>query len=105
MFNLKRKVKNKVHVEVSICEAYIVEKISIFISYYFESQLRLRINHVQRNDDGREVFRVETCQYSLILDDSCQKTIVKGIYFSEIEFRQAHNHMLFNFNEHEPFIQ
>jgi hypothetical protein len=51
----KKKVKNKAHVEASICEAYIVEEISTFISYYFEPHLRTRINHVSRYDDGGEV--------------------------------------------------
>jgi hypothetical protein len=55
LFNLKKKVKNKAHVEASICEAYIVEEISTFISYYFEPHLRTRINHVSRHDDGGEV--------------------------------------------------
>ena len=55
MFNLKKKVKNKVHVEALICEAYIIEEISTFISYYFESHLRTRINRVPRHDDGGEV--------------------------------------------------
>ena len=60
LFNLKKKVKNKAHVEASICEAsiceaYIVEEISTFISYYFESHLRTRINCVPRHDDGGEV--------------------------------------------------
>jgi hypothetical protein len=55
LFNHKKKVKNKAHVEASIYEIYIVEKISIFISYYFESQLRTRINRVPRHDDGGEV--------------------------------------------------
>jgi hypothetical protein len=36
LFNLKRKAKNKAYVEALICEAYIVEEISTFISYYFE---------------------------------------------------------------------
>jgi hypothetical protein len=43
------------YVEASICEAYIVEEISIFISYYFEPHFRTRINHVSRHDDGGEV--------------------------------------------------
>jgi hypothetical protein len=46
LFNLKKKVKNKAHVKASICEAYIVEEISIFISYYFEPHLRTSINRV-----------------------------------------------------------
>ena len=55
LFNLKKKIKNKAHVEASICEAYIVEEISTFISYYFEPYLRTRINRVPRHDDGGEV--------------------------------------------------
>jgi hypothetical protein len=51
LFNLKRKIKNKAHVEVSICEAYIVEEILTFISYYFKPHLRIRINCVLRHKD------------------------------------------------------
>jgi hypothetical protein len=59
LFNLKKKVKNKAHVEASICEAYIVEEISTFISYYFKPHLRTRINHVPWHDDGGEVLSSE----------------------------------------------
>jgi hypothetical protein len=55
VFNLKRKVKNKTHIEASICEAYIVEEISIFILNYFKPHLRTRINCVLRHDNGGEV--------------------------------------------------
>jgi hypothetical protein len=55
LFNLKKNVKNKGHVEASICEAYIVEEISTFISYYFKPHLRTRINCVPWYDDGGEV--------------------------------------------------
>jgi len=48
-------VKNKAHVEASICEAYIVEEISTFISYYFEPHLKTKINRDPRHDDGGEV--------------------------------------------------
>jgi hypothetical protein len=56
LFNLKKNVKKKAHVETSICEAYIVEEISTFISYYFKPHLRTRINRVPRHDDGGEVL-------------------------------------------------
>jgi hypothetical protein len=52
LFNLKRKVKNKMHFEVLICKVYIVEEISTFISYYFKLLLRTKINSVLRYDDG-----------------------------------------------------
>jgi hypothetical protein len=55
LFNIKKKVKKKAHVEASICEAYIVEEISTFIPYYFKPLLRTRINRIPRHDDGREV--------------------------------------------------
>jgi hypothetical protein len=55
LFNLKKKVKNKTHVEASIFEAYIVEEISTFISYYFKPHLKMRINRVSRHDDGGEM--------------------------------------------------
>jgi hypothetical protein len=55
LFNLKKNVKNKVYIEASICDAYIVEEISIFISYYFEPHLRTRINRIPRHDGGGEV--------------------------------------------------
>jgi hypothetical protein len=55
LFNLKINVKNKAHVEASIFEAYIVEEISIFISYYFKPHLKMRINRVSRHDDGGEM--------------------------------------------------
>ena len=44
-----------VHAGVLICEVYIIEEISTFISYYFKSQLRKRINRVPRHGDGGEV--------------------------------------------------
>jgi len=69
LFNLKKKVKNKVHVEASICKAYIVEEISTFISYYFEPHLRTRINRVPRHDMVVKCLQVGTCQYFPILDD------------------------------------
>jgi fumarate reductase subunit C len=55
LFNLKREVKIKVHVEASIYEAYIIEEISIFISYYFELHLRTRIKCVSRHDNSGEM--------------------------------------------------
>jgi hypothetical protein len=53
LFKLKKKVTNKTYVEISICNAYIVEEILIFILCYFEPYMRTKINHVLRyNDDG-----------------------------------------------------
>ena len=94
MFNLKKKVKNKAHVEASICEAYIVEEISTFISYYFEPHLRMRINRVPQHDDGGEVPSSGNLSIFFNPRRPIPKNAVKGRYLSEIEFRQAHNYVL-----------
>jgi len=105
LFNLKKKVKNKAHVESSICEAYIIEEISTYISYYFEPHLRTRINRVPRHDDGGEVFSNGNLSIFSNPERPTPKNIVRGRSLSEIEFRQAHNYVLFNCDELRPFIQ
>jgi hypothetical protein len=55
LFNLNKKVKNKMHVKASICKAFIVKEMLTFISYYFEPHSRIRINCVLGHDDGGEV--------------------------------------------------
>jgi hypothetical protein len=105
LFNFKKKIKNKTHVEASICKAYIVEEILTFISYYFEPYLRTRINHVPRHDDGGEVPLSENLSIFSNPGRPAPKNIVRGRYLSEIKFRQAHNYVLFNCDELRPFIQ
>jgi hypothetical protein len=100
-----KKVKNKAHVEASICEASIVEEISTFISYYFEPHLRMRINHIPRYDDGGEVSSSGILLVFSNLGQPTPKNVVKGRYLSEIKFKQAHNYVLFNCDELRPFIQ
>jgi hypothetical protein len=94
LFNIKKRVKNKAHVEASICEAYIVEEISTFISYYFEPHLRTRINRVPQHDDGGEVHSSGNLLIFSNPGGPTPKIAVRGRYLSEIEFRQAHNYVI-----------
>jgi hypothetical protein len=105
LFNLKKKVKNKAYVEASICEAYIVEEISTFISYYFEPHLKTRINRVPQHDDGGKVPSSGNLSIFSNTGQPIPKNVVRGRYLSEIEFKQAHNYVLFNCDELRPFIQ
>jgi hypothetical protein len=105
LFNLKKNIKNKAHAEASICEAYIVEEISTFISYYFEPQLRTRINRIPRYDDGGVVPSSGNLSIFSNTRRLTPKNVVRGRYLSEIEFKQAHNYVLFNFDKLRPFIQ
>jgi hypothetical protein len=105
LFNLKKKVKNKAHVEALIYEAYIIEEISTFISYYFEPHLRMRINRVPRHDDCGEVRSSGNLSIFFNLGRTTPKNVVRGRYLLEIEFRQARNYVIFNCDELRPFIQ
>jgi hypothetical protein len=105
LFNLKKNIKNKAHVEASICEAYIVEEISTFILYYFEPHLRTRINRVPRHDDSGEVPSSGNLSIFSNHGQATPKNVVRGRYFLEIKFRQAHNYVLFNCDELKPFFQ
>jgi hypothetical protein len=78
---------------------YIVEEISIFISYYFEPHLRTRINRVSRHDDGGEMPSSENLSIFSNLGRPAQKNTVSRRYLSKIKFRQTHNYMLFNYDE------
>ncbi|KAL0331745.1 UNVERIFIED_CONTAM: hypothetical protein Sangu_1720000 [Sesamum angustifolium] len=48
---LKKKVKNKAHIEASIVEAYIVEEIGWFTFHYFEPHVTCKRCRPSRNDD------------------------------------------------------
>ena len=47
------------HVEASICEAYIIEEISTYILYYSKSHLRTRINRIPTYDIDGEMSSSE----------------------------------------------
>ena len=93
------------HIEASTCEAYIVEEISTFISYYFEPHLRSRINHVPQHDDGDKVPSSRNLSIFSNPGRPTPTNAARGRYLSEIEFRQAHNYVLFNCDELRPFIK
>ncbi|CAA2969179.1 Hypothetical predicted protein [Olea europaea subsp. europaea] len=42
--HLKKKVKNRAHVEASIVEAYLLEETSTFCSLYFDQYIQTRLN-------------------------------------------------------------
>jgi hypothetical protein len=64
---LYRMKSHEFHVKALIYEAYIVEKVSIFISYYFEHHTRIKINRVPKHDGGGEIPSVRVFQYFFIL--------------------------------------
>jgi hypothetical protein len=79
---------------------YIIKEILLFTSYYFKSYLRTRINCIPRNDDCGELSLSENLSIYIIPDDK----LIGKIYLIDIESRQAHNYMLFNYDELRPLV-
>ena len=50
--HLMLNVKNKAHVEASICNAYLTEEASQFVSHYFEPEVRCKSRDLPMHDDG-----------------------------------------------------
>jgi hypothetical protein len=65
----------------------------------------MRINRVSRHDDGGEVHSSGNLSIFSNPGLPTPKNAVKGRYLSEIEFRQAHNYVLFNCDKLRPFIK
>ena len=50
--SLKKKVKNKVRINGSIMEAYIIEEISNYCHHYFNLNVHTKLTQIGHNDDG-----------------------------------------------------
>ena len=104
MHHLKKKVNNKARVEGSICEAYIIEEISTFCSFYFESHVQTKLNKVDRNDDGAEV---DVPYGSLPIFTHPGRAVgkEKTRYLTDAELKAAITYVLLNCEEIEPFLE
>lgn len=96
-------VKNRARVEGSICEAYLCQETSHFISYYFESHVQSLRNRVGRNDDGGQD---EGRQILSIFNHHGRSAgACKSRYLTDRELRAAHLHILLNCEEVQPYIE
>ena len=101
---IKKKVNNKARVEGSICEAYIIEEISTFCSFYFESHIQTKINKVERNDVGGEVDAPEGC-LSIFTHPGRAVGREKIRYLTDVELQAANIYVLLNCDEIQPFVE
>ncbi|XP_059288082.1 uncharacterized protein LOC132041388 isoform X3 [Lycium ferocissimum] len=104
--NYKHNVRNKAHVEGSICNAYLVEEASSFCSHYFEPHVYTRHRKVPQNDDGG------TCDQGKHHGNLSIFTYPgKGFgeqdqrYLTEEELDAAHIYILLNCVEVQPYVQ
>jgi len=66
--------------------------------------LRTSINCVPRYDDGGEVSSSENLSIFSHLGQPIPKNVIRGRCLIKIEFKQAYNYVLFNYDEMRPFI-
>ncbi|XP_038687458.1 uncharacterized protein LOC119986835 [Tripterygium wilfordii] len=100
---LKKKVKNKAHVEGSICEAYIVEETSMFGSYYFEPNVISRRSRVPRNEDWG-TFNQEYPRISIFNQPGRLVGPAGRRYLTDREYSAATLYLFLNCDIVQPFI-
>jgi hypothetical protein len=71
----------------------------VFLKNFIEQE-----NHVPKHDNGGEVFSSRNLSIFSHFGQPVTKNVVRGKYLSEIEFRQTHNYVLFNYDELRHFI-
>lgn len=101
--HLKLNVKTKAHVEASICNAYLTEEASHFVSHYFESNVRCRIRDLPRNDDGS--YNNDRSGILSIFTHPIRfygKGKVK--IMDEADIQIAHRYILMNCQEIDPIV-
>ncbi|XP_074591296.1 uncharacterized protein LOC141847209 [Curcuma longa] len=97
LYHLKKKVKNKAHVEASIVNAYIVEEVTTFASYYFEPHIRSKRRRARRNDEDP----IDPNLTSFLIFNYLGRPSgpCKERYLTGQEWRATHTYILLNYPE------
>jgi ribosomal protein L32 len=98
MFYLKKKVTNKAKVEGSIYEAYLIDEITSFASYYFGDDVLTIWNRVPRNDNSG----LKSLDGQLSIFSYSGKKLSRRSYrrqLSHAQMKIAHNYICFNCEE------
>jgi len=97
-------VKNKSHVEGSICETYLSMETSHFCSYYFEPHVQSMRTKVSRNDFGGQSERSHKTLYVFNYIGRSGGTC-NSRYLDEKELAVVHLHVLLNCEDVQPYIE
>ena len=98
-------VQQKAHVEGSICEAYLVQEVSSFVSMYFDSTVETNATQPRRHDDIVDDEGVD--DRLSIFRYPCRPTAIKkpGPYLSDEDWERAHMYILANTPEVKPILE
>ena len=101
---MKKKVTNRDKHEGSKCEAYLIDEITNFASYYFDDGVQTIWNRVPRNNDGGS--KSQCGQLSIF--SYPRRKLSKKFYrrqLSQEEMKIAHNYVIFNCQELKPYME
>ena len=90
--------------EGSICEAYIVEEMSIFCSHYFGANVQSRQTQAPQNDDAAKVQSDPNTffifnQLECLAGKHCERML------TDQELHRATLYVLLNFDEVQPYLK
>nr|GEX88919.1 hypothetical protein [Tanacetum cinerariifolium] len=105
--SLKRTVRNKVRVEGSIIESYLVKELSMNCSLYFDPRIETRLNREPRNfapdihcssqaDSRLDIFKVPSRR---LFDTRTKRNLTNA------EKYKAHTYILLNCEDVHPFLR
>jgi hypothetical protein len=102
LHHLKKKVKNKAHVEGSIIESYLIEEIAQFCTYYFETSVQPNNTSIGRTEGDEDLAQSLFPIFNLPGRFAGQ---CKSRFLEDKEFTAAMNHVLINCDEIQPYIE
>ena len=99
-------VHQKAHVEGSICEAYLVQEVSSFVSMYFDTTVETNATQPKRHDDTVDQGVVDDNRLSIFCYP-CRPTAIKkpGPYLNDEDWERAHMYILANTPEVKPILE
>lgn len=103
LHSLKSKVKNKARVKGSICEAYLVDETSTFVSFYYPDRIQTRRTSMTHNVDvGEGSSATPPISIFNYLGRVSEKSIT--YYLDSCDFDAAHLYVLQNCEEVESYL-
>ena len=102
---LKGTVGNKARVEGSICSAYLVQEMSTFCSYYFNSHVASNQTDVTRNVSCTLPVGVDEGNLSIFTSTGWTLGRASGHVLTDAEYHLIQTYIFMNCEEVETFIE
>jgi len=100
---IKKKVRNKAHVEAAIAEAFLVEEATNFLTLYFKSTAPSIRNKMPRYDDGSSTFEATSDLEIFKCSGRCiSPRVIRSL--SNEEYKVAFLYILTNIPEMDDFF-